>query len=83
MAITPGDAADINTDSYATANIDSVTVPGTAGHLGLKTIALSNMDSAVAGDLVKIKVERDADHVSDNATGDAEVVGIILRYRRE
>lgn len=79
MATTPGDSADINTDSYATVNATTDAVPGTAGHLGDFTITLTNADSAAAGDLVKLKISRPADAV----TGDMEVVGVMLEYTKQ
>jgi len=80
MAVTDGDAANINTDSYDTANSGNATVPGTAGYLDEISISLTNADSMAAGDYVKINVNRDADNASDTATGDAEVVAISLEY---
>jgi hypothetical protein len=82
MAVTAGDAADINTDSYDTTNTSATTtVPGTAGFLDSIVISLSNMDSAAAGDLLKIKLDRDA--ATDTAAGDAEVVGVVLEYTKQ
>ena len=80
MAVTPGDSADINTESYDTANggCDSG-VPGTAGYLDKITVTLSNLDALSAGDLYKVKLERDVSNGTDTATGDAEVVGVVLR----
>lgn len=81
MAVSDGDSADINTDSYDTANDSSATtVPGTVGYLDEISITLTNADSVAAGDYVKIKINRDADDGSDNATGDAEVVAVSLEY---
>lgn len=79
MAYTPGDAVDLNTDSYDTVNLDTVVVPGTAGYMKKTTITLSNDDSIAAGDLYRIKIYRDADSVSDAATNDAEIYYILIR----
>ncbi len=80
MAVTDGDAADINTESYDTANSGNATVPGTAGYLDEISITLTNADSVAAGDYVKIKINRDANNASDTAAGDAEVVATSLEY---
>lgn len=83
MAVTPGDAADINTESYDTTNnCDDATVPGTAGHLDQIVCTLTNADSAAAGDLVKVKIERAVADSADTATGDMEIVGIILEWTK-
>jgi hypothetical protein len=80
MAVTPGDSADINTDSYDTANnCDDAGVPGTAGHLDQISCSLTNADSIAAGDYFKIKMCRDT---GDTAAGDAEVVHARLEYTR-
>jgi len=78
-AYTPGDAADINTDSYDTVNLDTTAVPGTAGYMKKTTITLTNDDSIAAGDFYRIKLYRDADSGSDGATGDAEIYYMIIR----
>lgn len=82
MATTPGDAADENTDSYDSTNSNGGTVPGTAGYMDTITITLTNNDSWAAGDRVRLKFRRDADGTTgtDNATGDAELLGLELRY---
>lgn len=81
MAISDGDSADIDTDSFDSANIESVTVPGTAGYLDEVSISLTNADSVAAGDLVVVKLERAADQTSfDTATGDAKVITVSLTY---
>ena len=79
MAVTSGDAADINTDSYDTANLTTVSVPGTAGYMVRTVIYLGNRDSVDGGDYLRIKVYRDADNASDTATGDAELLAIAIR----
>ena len=81
MAVTPGDSADIVTESFDTVNSVTSTVPGTAGYLKVETITLTNQDSVAAGDFVKIKINRDANNGSDTATGDAEIVAIKLRIK--
>lgn len=81
MAVTDGDAADVGTESYDTVNTASATVPGTAGHLDKISVTLTNADSVAAGDLVIIRVSRDADDgTNDTATGDLELRTVALRY---
>ena len=83
MATTPGDAADINTDSYGTVNnCDDAAVPSTAGFLDSVSCSLPNADSVAAGDLVKIKLCRATADAADTATGDMEVVGASLEYTK-
>jgi hypothetical protein len=79
-AITPGDSADVDTESYDTANTVTDTVPGTAGHLAEASITMSNTDSLAANDLLTIKVYRDANAGGDTATGDADLYGLSLQY---
>ena len=79
-AITPADAADSDTTSYDTANSVTEAVPGTAGYLDEASITLTNADSMAAGDLVTIRIRRDADNASDTAAGDAELRAISLEY---
>lgn len=78
-AYTPGDGADINTESYATVNLDTLVVPGTAGYMKKSTITLTNDDGLAAGDHIRFKLYRDADNTSDGATNDAEVYKVIIR----
>ena len=81
MAVSDGDAQDLDADSYDSANSGSATVPGTAGYLDEISVALANADSVAAGDYCRLKVGRDADDaVNDTATGDAEVRNLALEY---
>ena len=77
MAVTPDDAADIDTDSFDSANAASETVPGTAGYMSELDITLTNADSMAAGDVAMIKLQR---NVADTASGDAKLRGVVLRY---
>jgi len=71
-AVADGDAVDLDTtSSFDSANSGSDAVPGTAGYPAQFTISLTNADSIAAGDLVRIRITRDADNASDTATGDA------------
>lgn len=81
MAVTSGDAADVNTESFATVNdCNDTAVPGTAGFLGDITCALTNADSVAANDHTKIRMCRDV--ANDNAGGQAEVLGVVFEYVR-
>lgn len=79
-AISDGDALDTDAAESFDAVNDSgdVTVPGTAGHIDQVSIALTNGDSAVAGDMLRIRVTRIAPAGTD-ATGDANLYAVELR----
>lgn len=81
QAVTPGDSLDMDAgESYDTLNSNSGTVPGTAGYPQRITVTLTNKDSIAAGDLVRLKLARDAaDGTNDTATGDARVLCVTLR----
>lgn len=79
-AVTPGDSLDLDAStSFDTANSGNGTVPGTAGYMQSISITMTNKDSIAAGDLCWLKLNRDADHASDTATGDALVYRVELR----
>ncbi len=81
MALSDGDSADLDTDSFDTANSGSATVPGTAGYPDELSIAMANADSVAAGDYCRLKVQRDAtDGTNDTATGDVEMRNVVLEY---
>jgi hypothetical protein len=82
-AITPGDATDGDAKAFATTNSAGATVPATtAGKVGTVSISLTNADSLAAGDFVVVQLRRDADGTTgtDDAAGDAEVIGVRLSY---
>lgn len=72
---------DIDADSFAAVNsIDNTTVPGTSGFVDVVSVAFTDgadMDSVAAGELFRLLVRRDA--VSDDATGDAELLAVEVR----
>ena len=79
-AVTAGDAVDLDAaTSFDTVNSGNGTVPGTAGYMQQISITMTNADSIAAGDLVRLSVNRDADHASDTATGDALLLVVELR----
>lgn len=81
-AISDGDAHDLDAGSYFdTVNtITAPTVPGTAGYMDVITCTLTNEDGAVAGDIIRFSLERDADDgVNDTAAGDCHVLAVEIR----
>ena len=81
MAVSDADSQDLDSESYDTANSQSATVPGTVGYLDEVSLSLTNADSAAAGDLIRIKLSRDADDGSnDTATGDLQLWSAALEY---
>lgn len=80
MAMTSGDAALLETDSFDTANATTTAASGTAGRPVTTSITMTNKDSVAAGDIVTLRITRDADNASDTNTGNAKIAGIILEY---
>jgi hypothetical protein len=80
-AVTSADALDLDTATgYDTTNTGTdAAVPGTAGYMDQITIALSNLDSAAAGDLLRISVTRAVDNAADTATGDCYVLAVEIK----
>lgn len=72
---------DIDSDGFAAVNsVDNTTVPGTSGNVDIVTITFTDgvdMDSVAVGEAFRLKVTRDA--VSDDATGDAELLAIEVK----
>lgn len=79
-AVSDGDSQDVDAKAFGTANSATVTVPGTAGHLDIASVTLTNADSVAAGDFVVVRIARDADAGGDTATGDAELVMAAIQY---
>lgn len=83
-AITPDtDSQDIETDGLATLNFVQDTHLGTTGQrVHTCAITISNLDSIAAGDLVHIRIARDANGTSatDDMTGDAILVAAEVSY---
>jgi hypothetical protein len=77
-AITPDNSESGTSDSFDTANSeDNTAVPGTAGQEFTVAVTLTNDDGVAAGDMVRVRVTRDA--ASDTATGDLYVRGAEIR----
>jgi hypothetical protein len=81
-AITPNsDTQDIETKAFATANSVTDTHLGTTGQrCHVAVITISNLDSLAAGDLVFLRLNRDANNASDTMAGDAFVTLVSLSY---
>ena len=82
QAVTPGDAVDLDAGtSFDSTNSNGDTVPGTAGYLDSFSVTLTNNDSSAAGDVLRIRVNRDANGTTgtDDATGDCHVMSIEIR----
>ena len=67
---------DIDTDSFDTAASVTTTTNGTSGVPNYSEITLTTIDSVVAGDGFRLKINRDADNGSDTMTGDAELIAV-------
>ena len=77
-AISDGDAVDMDADSFAAANNVTETVPGTAGHINVLSIPLTNDDSMAAGDFVTLLIFRDVS--GDGVSADIEFIGARFLY---
>ncbi len=81
-AVTSGDASP---DTDAAESLDTVntatadTVPATAGLFKQVSVALTNGDSAAAGDMVRFRLRRVGSSGSDTATGDIFVFGVEIK----
>lgn len=72
----------LDSDGFASAKSVTVTVSGTASYVQKATIAFSDgaeMDSLESGEPFRLKVYRDANHASDTATDDAELVAVHVK----
>lgn len=78
-----GDGISITTDDFSTnqpTTSNAVTVPASAGTLDVTSIAVTkgtNMKSVVAGDMFRIRIQRDI--ANDTASGDAELYAVEIR----
>lgn len=77
-ALSDGDAADMDANAFDAHNGGTSTTPGTAGHLDVVSITMTNDDSVAANDMVILCVYRDES--ADGAAGDLEVPLVVLRY---
>jgi hypothetical protein len=74
-------ALDIDADSFAAVQSATATAPGTSGFPKYTTISFTNAqaDAIVAGEMFRLKVNRDANNGSDTMAGDAQLRGIEVR----
>lgn len=83
-AITPdSDTQDVETDGLATLNFVQDTHLGTTGQrVHSCQITISNLDSLAAGDLVHLRIARDANgtNATDDMTGDAMLLCATVAY---
>lgn len=78
MAQTAGDAADLETDSFATQDTTTSAVAAAAGRTAIATVTIANTDSWAARDHITLRVDRVAASGSDTATGDAELSDVMF-----
>lgn len=70
---------DLDSDNFATEQTNTGTANGTSGKLTKTTVTVSsgaNMDSAAAGDPIRVKVRRFASDAGDTMSGDAHLHSI-------
>jgi hypothetical protein len=80
MAVTPGDAAVLDTDSYDTTNTCTLaSIPTTGGHPARISCALTSNDSMAAEDALRVKVCR---NVSDTAATRMNLSYAVIQYAR-
>jgi hypothetical protein len=79
-AVTDGDAVDLDAStSFATVNLGTATVPGTAGYIDQISITLTNDDSIAVQDYVRVSLARKVADAADTATGDCYVLAVEFR----
>lgn len=78
-AFTDGEVDIDSADSFDTVNTGNVAMPATQGHTKTLAITLTNADSVAAGDLIRLKISRDANNASDNFAGDAYLLAVEIR----
>lgn len=80
-AVTPADADTPVEHAAAAASTTTTDVNTTEARRLIETsIALANLDSVAAGDLVTLLVYRDADNAADDLSSDAELVAASFEY---
>jgi hypothetical protein len=71
---------DIDADGFGSASAATAAAPTSAGALIKSTLTVSaaNAGNPAAGDALRLKVTRDADHAADTMAGDAELWAVHL-----
>jgi hypothetical protein len=77
--LTPSDATNITTDSYATENTQSSTQNSTSNGFVRATLVISNLDSLAAGDTVSLRVRITSNTMASSAS-DAVLFGVTATY---
>jgi len=71
--------------NFASAVSFTVAVPSTSGHICSAYYGLvadgAEMDSVGAGEVFRVKLTRDANNSNDTASGDAQLIGLLLEER--
>jgi hypothetical protein len=70
-----------DSDGFGSAASMAIDVPLTSGSVNVKTINVTNgaaIDSIAVGEKFRLKVERDCNNATDDATGDLELNGVYL-----
>lgn len=81
MAVTPGDAAILETDSFATVNSGGGSaVPTTAGYMQVIDQSLANDDSAAGNDWAMLRITRFALDSNDTAVSNSEMTSLWVDY---
>lgn len=70
---------DIDADSFSTIASVTTTTNATSGVPNYSEIMLTTIDSVIAGDGFRLKINRDANNASDTMTGDAELIAVEVR----
>lgn len=76
------DAFDIDADGFAGANAATGTTASATGEQQYTDITFTDgadMDSLAAGESFRLKITRDANNGSDNLSGDAELLRVIVK----
>lgn len=76
--VTPGDATNVTTDSFATANTTTTTTSTTSKGMVRTTITITNLDSLAAEDRVILQIDRDP--ANDTCTDGVMVDLVTVSY---
>jgi len=83
-AISDGDTDDTDAANYFDSTVNDIpttgaTVPSTGGHIDVLSGTLANKDGMAAGDMIVLRLARDADDAThDTAAGDARVFWVAI-----
>jgi hypothetical protein len=75
------DSTDIETNAWGTAATATDGHLGTTAHRVMEaSVTVTSLDSITTGDMLWIRVYRDANNASDTMAGDAQVVEVLVEY---